>query len=1033
MEPTPEDLLRKAKERGELDEEDAEKAEKILERDDASGDAKTFAGTLVEEGLVTSDTAHTLLQVLGDSRDSLPPPPVSDTQAPMPKTRVSDPKPPLEGQAPPDSLPAKASRVTSRKFRKGKRLGVGGMGEVMEATDPDLQRLVAIKTVLDPTHGGRRDRFLKEAHITGQLEHPNIIPVYELGFEENSAPYMVMKKVKGRSLDEVLGSVSDTGSIDSEGEQSPKKGGAALVAELPETPERSLAWLLGVFVKVCEAVAFAHSRKIIHRDLKPENIMVGEFGEVLVMDWGLAKTIGKPDTVEDLLLITEEDWNPDGVARTLDGTVVGTPAYMPPEQADGRVEMLDERSDVYSLGAILYEILALSPPFEGETVYKILHDVLLGSLDRPSEKGLAPWEVPRDLEAVVMKAMSRDPKRRYSTALELRDEVAAFFAGRRLSAATYSTSELLRMWAARNRAAVSTGLAMATILVIATVLFVLSLTRARNEALDQKDLAQSAEKTAREAEGAARKAEAEAVNQAERAETLRQAAEVRAAEGLILEADALLAADRRADAEARYVQAKKELLRLGEDPEGAVWGLMQVGKTSPPPLFEVEVQDGNHSQLAFSPDGKTLLTSGRWGVPPTLWETFSGRILRKYPRGRETTCIAFLPGGDAFLAGRGKEVVAIDLDTAKIRRSYGGHTGEVTDLALFKDGRRFASSAADKTVRVWDISTGETVQVLTDPNQGVLSVAVSQDGRSVVTYGDKCEAVLWDLGEGRVVRRIDPLPGWAYGHVAFVWGGGSFMVSSGSLMRRFDLYPDLRVQNFIEIGRNIRGIVPTPDGLRVITAGDQRRVKIWDLHTGKVESWRYGHTDRIGGLALSPDGALLATVGADHVLRMWNVREGEQRDLFRGHARPPTRIALTADDRLAASGSPMGIVRLWDVESGCEIQAHFGFGGKIIGVAISPEGNRIAAYGPGGLATWDTSLPDTEPRWLVGPGGPIMTWAEFSSDGKRLLTSGKEDRVWILWDVEEGRELLGPPRKDEFKATAAAFLPGETRCVAVLD
>jgi WD40 repeat protein len=258
------------------------------------------------------------------------------------------------------------------------------------------------------------------------------------------------------------------------------------------------------------------------------------------------------------------------------------------------------------------------------------------------------------------------------------------------------------------------------------------------------------------------------------------------------------------------------------------------------------------------------------------------------------------------------------------------------------------------------------------------------------------------------------------------------MVSSGALMRRFDVDGELEVTNFIETGQNIRGLVPTPDGLRVITAGDGRLVKIWDMHRGEIETWLYGHTGAIEGIALSPDGARLATVGRDRFLRVWAVRDGEEKDLFRGSASPPYRVAVTADDRVAVSGTHKGIVRLWDVESGCEIRSFYGFGSEVRGVAITRKGDRIAGFGPNGLAVWSTESADPQIRWLVGPGGPGVADAVFSSDGSRLLISGTGDRIWSLWDVEAGREIRGRLRNEGFGTHSVAFTPGEKRCVGAL-
>ena len=251
-----------------------------------------------------------------------------------------------------------------------RELGAGGMGAVLCVRDPELRREMAAKVALDRADAAL-DKFVREAQVTGLLEHPGIPPVHELGRSADGRVYFTMKRVEGHDLAAVIQDL---------------RAGAAR----PTITER-----LEIFLKVCDAVAFAHSKDVIHRDIKPANIMVGAFGEVLVMDWGLARVLGHHDA--DHGPTSSRDGHGDGdPLATLEGTVMGTPAYMPPEQAGGEIGRLDARSDVYALGALLYELLTFEPPYAGPTAFAVLAQVLDGPPVPPRERAPArdvPWEL----------------------------------------------------------------------------------------------------------------------------------------------------------------------------------------------------------------------------------------------------------------------------------------------------------------------------------------------------------------------------------------------------------------------------------------------------------------------------------------------------------------------------------------------------------------------------------------------------------------------------------------------------------------
>ena len=298
----------------------------------------------------------------------------------------------------------------------------GGLGKILRASDRYLHRLVAIKVLLDPNRTGE-ERFVREALVTARLQHPAIVPVYEAGRWPDGQAFYAMKMVDGRSLREVID-------------------------ERPTLSERMA--LLPNVIAVADAIAYAHGQKFIHRDLKPANVLIGPFGETVVIDWGLAKDLtaapGEEAPIGDSV-------PPATVTAT--GAVVGTPAYMPPEQARGAA--VDETADVYALGAMLYHVLAGKPPFVGDDSQEILRRVIAG--EYPSLRSALP-AVPDELAAVVSKAMARDPAARYSTAEQLVHDLKRFQTGQLVAAHRYSAWRLMRRWVRRYRLPLGIGVGM---------------------------------------------------------------------------------------------------------------------------------------------------------------------------------------------------------------------------------------------------------------------------------------------------------------------------------------------------------------------------------------------------------------------------------------------------------------------------------------------------------------------------------------------------------------------------------------------
>ncbi len=377
-----------------------------------------------------------------------------------------------------------ASSLREKKYDIGRVLAVGGMGEILEAREAALNRRVAMKVMIDATTKEDLQRFINEARITGQLEHPNIVPVHELSVDEYDQAFYTMKLVKGVTLKDVIERLAN--------------GDPAAVKQYPLTA------LLTAFQKICDAIAFAHSKKVLHRDLKPENIMLGEYGEVLVMDWGLAKVFDPAraqdgaifDAGERTAVRVISDAGDTG-SMTMDGTVLGTPKYMSPEQARGENETLTARSDLYSLGGILYQILTLRPPVEGRNVEEVLQKVARAEVTAPREATagskrlphLPRGRVPESLDAVVMKAMSLQPADRYQSVPELQAEIESYQTGFATEAENATVARQVVLLVKRNKALA--GLAAAAIVIIAAVVAIAfqQVGRERDDAINSRNLA----------------------------------------------------------------------------------------------------------------------------------------------------------------------------------------------------------------------------------------------------------------------------------------------------------------------------------------------------------------------------------------------------------------------------------------------------------------------------------------------------------------------------------------------------------------
>lgn len=318
--------------------------------------------------------------------------------------------------------PRKPETKTHKRLVAGEQFEEGGMSLLLEAIDTNLMRKIAMKVLRDNNKKDEHElsRMVVEAQVTAQLDHPNIIPIYELGIDRQKRLFFTMKKVRGKALYELISQ-----------------------KDLAARSEKDIFRLIRIMLKVCDAVSYAHNKGVIHRDLKPDNIMVGDFGQVYLMDWGIARIKGSAESaIEKMNLPEIRKRKKYNIREEEKGNVLGTPCYMSPEQALGDLDAIDERSDIFSLGAILYEILTGEFPIPGDSLLDMVNNAKKGEVQPPNER--VDFPLPIGLVRITMKAMSRNPEDRYQSVEELKGDLESFLEGsERFPGRTYRPGDMI--------------------------------------------------------------------------------------------------------------------------------------------------------------------------------------------------------------------------------------------------------------------------------------------------------------------------------------------------------------------------------------------------------------------------------------------------------------------------------------------------------------------------------------------------------------------------------------------------------------
>jgi len=899
--------------------------------------------------------------------------------------------------------------------------GFGGQARVLAVYDSFTRREIALKE-LTPSGEGRDRlrtlRFIREARLAGQLNHPAIVQIHEMGRRPDGRLYYTMPMVRGITLTKAI-------------------------ADCKALTDRIA--LLDRFVDMCQGIAHAHSRGVVHRDLKPENVMLGEFGETVILDWGLAKLKDEPEPEPETELRRSAELSNevDTEGLTADGTAVGTPSYMSPEQALAQHDQVDEQTDVWGLGAVLHEILTGRPPFVAPTAADVVRQVMRDPV-RPVREA-AP-ETPPELAAIVGKALQREKPDRYADVRALGADVSAFLVGRRVTSYGYSSWELLRLFARRNRGVLAAVGLVLTVIVIALVVLTFAYSRERRA---RADAAQALTR-------------ADAARAQERQERL--AAELHLAQAYLFKADRLarekdyLSAEvyaaasllhnpghpgsrhfdagfsRRFPLSARLEAraASKLQLRRFSEITGRQWSVnfgSSVHRVAFSPSGEqlalacadrrvrlLDAADGRvlrelkgHGKpvvaVAYSPDGRQLASASR-DRTLRLWNVRTGALVRTF-RGhtRPVYRLAYSPDGQLLASAGmdGRIVLWSTADGSRVR-VLTGHRAEVKGVAFSPDGKQLASASSDRTVRLWEVATGKTTQTFDDYRGAVTAAVYSADGQRLASVSRDSTVRIRDLKRGRlqfVFQEKDA----GYLDVSF-WSQRQRLVAAQTdgVIRVFDASTGrLRTSVKAHAGL-VSSLAVSPDGRRVASAGQDGYVKVWSLATSSRTPAEFaGHRELVFGVAFSPDGRRLASGSLDGTVRLWRTSDGAALKRLVGHREEVTKVAFSPNGRWLASASKDGSVALWDSASGERRHVLKGHRDMVYGVAFSPDNRRLASGGlDGTVRVWDVAT--GESVHVLKPPGHLAFSVAYSPDGRRLATASS-DRAVTLFDAKTGRKL----------------------------